>query len=141
MINSENFTTVYAAWCGTGKTHFCNSNDTAVEIEYWKYKGRNSAKNYLKDVKKQMGKASYIFISTDPAGLKILQNQGINIVLVYPKNELRNEYLDRYIARDDPYDFIGTMMKYWDVWLNELKEQDYCKHIVLKNGEYLSEKL
>ena len=30
-------------------------------------------------------------------------------------------------------------MKYWNAWLNELKEQDYCKHKVLKSGEYLQD--
>ena len=69
--------------------------------------------------------------------MKLLQKHGFDIILVYPENELRNEYLDRYIARDSPSDFIGVFMKYWNNWLNELKEQDYCKHKVLKSGEYL----
>jgi hypothetical protein len=47
--------------------------------------------------------------------------------------------LDRYIERDSPYDFIGTFMKHWDIWINELKEQKYCKHIVLKKGQYLQD--
>ena len=64
--------------------------------------------------------------------LKLLKDEGFEITLVYPENELRNEYLDRYIARDSPYDFIGSLMKYWDKFINELKEQKYCKHKVLK---------
>lgn len=30
-------------------------------------------------------------------------------------------------------------MKYWDPWLNELKEQKYCNHIILNEGQYLSD--
>ena len=73
-------------------------------------------KEYIDDIKKYFGKVNYIFISTDPQGLKLLYDNGFNIVLVYPKNELREEYLDRFIARDSPYDFIGTFMKYWNLW-------------------------
>ena len=60
-----------------------------------------------------------------------------SITLVYPKNELRNEYLDRYISRDSPSEFIGVFMKYWNVWLDELKGLNYCNHIVLESGQYL----
>lgn len=71
--------------------------------------------------------------------MELLRDYGFDITLVYPKNELRNEYLDRYIERDSPADFIGVFMKYWNPWLNELKELSYCKHIVLENGQYLKD--
>ena len=132
---------IYAAFCGTGKTHFCKSNNNAVEVEYWKYKDDGLQKKYIEDVKKQIKKVDYVFISTDPEGLKLLHDQGIDILLIYPQNELRSEYLDRFITRDDPTDFIGAFMKYWNIWINELKKQDYCKHIILKSGEYLNDKI
>jgi len=69
--------------------------------------------------------------------LKLLNDNGYTITLIYPENELRNEYLDRYIERDSPYEFIGTFMKDWNIWLDELKKQSYCNHIILKKGEYL----
>jgi len=34
-------------------------------------------------------------------------------------------------------DFIGTFMKHWHMWIDELKEQSYCNHIVLDSGQYL----
>ena len=135
-------TILYAAFCGTGKTYVCDQTDiNAIEIEYWKYKDKGLQKEYIKDVKKQIGNIDYILLSTEPDGLKLLQEQGIDITLVYPKNELRNEYLDRYINRDSPYDFIGTFMKHWNIWINELKEQNYCNHIILNSGEYLQDVL
>lgn len=131
-------TVLCAAFCGTGKTFICNQTDiNAIEIEYWKYKNKGLQKEYIRDVKKQIGNVNYIFISTEPDGLKLLQKNGFDITLIYPENDLRNEYLDRYIDRDSPHDFIGPFMKYWDIWINELKEQNYCKHIILKSGEYL----
>jgi hypothetical protein len=135
-------TVICAAFCGTGKTYICEkTNIKSVEIEYWKYKDKGLQKEYINDIKKHMGVVDYIFISTDPDGLKILHNEGFDILLVYPKIELRGEYLDRYIERDSPYDFIGSFMKYWNIWINELKEQKYCKHIILHKGEYLQDVL
>jgi len=138
-IYMEKFSTILcAAFCGTGKTHICEkTNINAIEIEYWKYKDKGLEKEYVEDIKNHLGKVEYIFIATDPEGLKLLHNEGLNITLIYPKNELRNEYLDRYLDRDSSHDFIGVFMKYWNPWINQLKEQDYCKHIVLDKGQYL----
>ena len=131
-------TVVCAAFCGTGKTYICEKTDIkAIEVEYWKYKEKGLFKEYIQDVKKYFGKVDYIFIATDPEGMKLLNNEGFNITLIYPRNELRNEYLDRYIERGSSYDFIGRFMKHWDTWIDELKEQEYCKHIVLDSGQYL----
>lgn len=133
-------TQLCAAFCGTGKTYICEKTDIkSVEIEYWKYKDKNLQKEYIDDIKKYFGNVNYVFISTDPEGLKLLYDNGFKILLVYPKNELRNEYLDRYIARDSPYDFIGAFMKYWNLWIDELKKQKYCNHIILKSGQYLQD--
>ena len=132
-------TILCAAFCGTGKTYFCEKNAKAIEIEYWKYKDKGLQKEYIADVKKHFGKVKHIFIATDPEGLKLLNNEGFNITLIYPNNELRNEYLDRYIERDSPHEFIGAFMKYWNLWIDELKEQKYCEHIILEKGQYLKD--
>lgn len=133
-------TVVCAAFCGSGKTYICeNTNIKSIEIEYWKYKDNGLQKEYIDDINKYFGNVDYIFISTDPEGLRLLHDNGFDIVLVYPKNELREEYLDRYIARDSPYDFIGAFMKYWNIWIDELKEQTYCSHIILEKGKYLQD--
>lgn len=133
-------TKIIASFCGTGKTYICNESIiNAIEIEYWKYKDNELQKEYIEDIEKQFNTVDYIFISTDLESLKLLHEKGYTITLIYPENSLRSEYLDRYIARDSPCDFIGAFMKYWNLWINELKNQKYCNHIVLKQGEYLSD--
>lgn len=136
----ENYNTILcASWCGTGKTYICENTDiSSIEIEYWEYKD-GLQREYVEDIKKYFGKVHYIFIATDPEGLRLLHNEGFNITLVYPKNELREEYLDRYINRGSSADFIGTFMKYWNTWIDELKDQSYCKHIILDKGQYLED--
>lgn len=133
-------TKIISAWCGSGKTFICkNTHINAIEIEYWKYKDKDMQKEYIIDIKNNINKVDLIFISTDPDGLLLINNLGYEIILVYPKNELRNEYLQRYLDRDSPADFIGVFMKYWDNWLNELKELSFCKHIILESNQYLKD--
>ena len=67
-MNKNNLHTILcAAWCGTGKTNICEkTNIKTIEIEYWKYKDNGLDNEYLQDIKKNIGKVNYIFISTDP---------------------------------------------------------------------------
>lgn len=139
MSKLETKTILCAAFPGTGKTFICNNSKLkAIEVEFWQYE---SQKQFIQDVKSQLGKVDIIFLSTEFEGLQLLHNEGLEFCLVYPQKNLRNEYLDRYIERDNPYDFIGTMMKYWDTTIEKLKEQKYCKHIILEKNQYLNDVL
>ena len=137
MIKNKKKTVLCAAFCGTGKTFICeNSKIKAVEIEYWKYEGRQG--DFLKDINQHVGIFDIVFLQTDSESLNLLQLECIELVLIYPDKSLRNEYLDRYIQRDNPYDFIGSMMKYWDKSIDELNSRDYCKQIILGENQYIS---
>lgn len=135
-------TIIYAAFCGTGKSFLCKKHpNTYKELECWEYRNGDFPNNYIKDVTMMLGKCKYLFISTDPVISKGLKELGIEVKLIYPSIELRNEYLDRYIDRDSPSDFIGEVMKNWTTWITELHEQNYCKQIELESGEYISDVL
>jgi hypothetical protein len=132
-------TILCAAFPGTGKTHICKHTKLkATEVEFWQYESQTQ---YIQDVKALIGEVDFVFLSTEVEGLQLLHNEGLEIFLVYPQKNLRNEYLDRYIERDNPYDFIGTMMKFWDTTIEKLQEQKYCKHFVLEKNQYLNDVL
>ena len=142
QTTTDVYTVLCAAFCGTGKSYLCDKfSDIYKEVECWYYRDGDFPNNYIEDVINLFGKTKYLFISTDPVILRKVNELGIEIHLFYPLNELRNEYLDRFIERNSPYDFIGAVMKNWDIWINELKEQTYCKHNTLKSGEYLQDVL
>jgi hypothetical protein len=134
-------TTLCAAFCGCGKSYLSNFSVDYMEIECWEYRNENFPANYVDAVINALGKTKYLFISTDPVILNALNDRGLNIKLVYPQNSLRNEYLDRFIARGSDCEFIGTLMVNWDTWINELKELNYVEHIVLQSGQYLHDAL
>jgi hypothetical protein len=135
--------TVYAAFCGTGKSYLCNNfPEVYKEIEDWKYRNNsNFPSNYVYEVIKNVDQSKYLFIATDPVILKAINAAGIKIVLVYPEISLRNEYLDRYIERGSSYDFVGTFMINWKKWITELQEQSYCEHKILKSKQFLKDVL
>lgn len=134
-------TIIISAFCGTGKSYLStNHSDECAEVECWNYRKESDfPHNYIKAVLEKVGKVKYLLISTDPNILKELIKQVDQITLIYPDNSLKEEYMKRYCQRKSPYDFIGVLYMHWDEWLNDLKQQDYCKHIVLNSGQYLSD--
>ena len=70
-------TIICAAFCGAGKTYICNNTSMkSIEVEYWKYKEKGLYKEYIEEINNYIGKVDYIFISTDPEGLKLLNEVG-----------------------------------------------------------------
>ncbi len=135
-------TTVCASFCGTGKTYLCEKYpDKYIELECWKYGAINFPKNYIEDIKSKIGRIEYIFISTNPIVLRQLYKEGVPVKLFYPENNLKNEYLKRYIKRGSVTDFTEMLSKHWHGWIDELKEQKHCEQIVLKSGEHIQSAL
>ena len=135
-------TTIVAAWPGSGKTTLCRNNPkTYAEIECWEYRKGDFPCNYVQDVLKAVGETKYLFISIDPVVSKELNKMGIEIQLVYPENQLKEEYHRRYKERGSNLEFIDAYDRYSDVWLDDVKELDYGNHTVLQKGEYLEDVL
>jgi hypothetical protein len=130
---------IYAAFCGTGKSYLTNkSPNDYIEFECWKYQGYDFPNNYIREIISNFDKIKYIFISTNPVVLRALNKLGYEIQLCYPKNELKEEYFKRYVDRGSSSDFLEMLNVNWDIWLDELKDETYCNHIVLDKNEYLS---
>jgi hypothetical protein len=130
-------TKIISAFCGVGKTFTSDKKINCLEFECWKYDLEKFPSNYIEDIKSSIDKSDYIFISTNPIVLKELFKGGIEVTLVYPSIELKSEYMDRYKNRGSEESFIKLLDDNWEIWINELKEQNYCKRIELKSGEYL----
>lgn len=128
---------IYAAFCGTGKSYLATTfTNDYIEFECWKYQGSDFPNNYIREIISK--EAKYIFISTNPVVLRELNKLGYEIQLCYPKNELKEEYFKRYVERGSSSDFLEMLDVNWDKWLDELKGETYCNHIVLDKNEYLS---
>jgi len=135
-------TEICAAFCGTGKSYLCSKfPDTYKELECWEYRDSDFPENYIANIMSVTGDVKYLFISTDPIVLNKLHDLGIDVRLIYPKNELKLEYLRRYKNRNSSPEFIAMIDDNWDRWINELKEQLYTKHTILESGEFLLDRI
>ena len=132
-------TFVISAFPGTGKTYFYNqykgknslivldsdsSNFSWIKDE----KGNNTTKrnpdfpnNYINHIKENIGKADIIFVSSHDIVRQALYDNGIKYIVVYPENNCKDEYLERYRNRGNTEEFINMMDKNWDRFIDGMK--------------------
>lgn len=131
-----------AAFPGTGKTHYCNSDympqNFAIDSDSSRFEKSAFPQNYIEHIKENIGVVCKIFISSHKEVRESLVANNLPFTLVYPQEDLKDEYLKRYKERGSSEAFIALIDKNWSNWLGELREQKGCKHIELKSGEYLS---
>jgi hypothetical protein len=95
--------------------------------------------NYVAHLQESEG---VVLASTHDIVRDALAEAEIPFILVYPSRYLKDTYLERYRARGSSEDFIMLLDKFWDEWIDEMASETRCEHrIVLKNGEYLSDKV
>lgn len=143
-------TKVISAFPGTGKS-YCASNtkQSVVDLDTGDYtqgyaddgKVRNPdfPNNYMLAIKEHIGKADVLFVGCQPEVIAALRKEGIAFTLVYPKQELKDEYVNRFRDRHSPQQFIDLLFKNWDLFLNFLENQKDCKCIILDSKQYISD--
>jgi hypothetical protein len=67
-----------------------------------------------------------------------LVNESINFTLVYPRKDIKDEYIQRYIDRGNDGKFVELLKQNWNNWTDELENQEGCEKIELESGQYLS---
>jgi hypothetical protein len=68
-----------------------------------------------------------------------LVENGIQFTLVYPEKGLKEEYMKRWTDRGSPKGLINKLDQMWDNFTSSCMGQKGCKHLVLKEGQYLSD--
>lgn len=141
---------VVSAFPGTGKSYYCSNGDWSQYVpEMWctdsdssKFDKSQFPQNYIEHIKQQIVKGyARIFVSSHKDVRDALVLNNIPFVLIYPKIELKYEYLKRYRERGSADVFINLLNDNWDNWINDCKQQTGCYHIELLSGEYVSNKL
>jgi hypothetical protein len=146
-------TRIISAFPGTGKTYSQtrNSDKKIVDLDSNNFtSGHDSSgkvisegfpSNYIQAISEHISKSDILFISIHREVREMLANTGIDFTLVYPKRELKEEYLERFRERGDSGQFVELFSKNWDAILKELESQKNCKHVVLGCGEYITDVL
>jgi hypothetical protein len=134
-------TTLISAFPGTGKTSYYNNNNDCLDSDSSKFDKTYFPDNYIEHIKRNVGKVSYIFISSHEEVRKALEKNYLYFTLIYPDISLKSEYLERYKKRGSPDSFISLLDKNWDTWINQLQKQEHCRHIILKSNQFISDVL
>lgn len=134
-----------AGFPGTGKSSYCNIDADympqgfATDSDSSKFDKSEFPQNYIEHIKEKMAEGyARIFISSHKLVRDALVENGLDFTLVYPKQELKEEYLNRYKERGSSDAFIELIAENWDLWLDELRNQKGCQHIELESGQFMS---
>lgn len=139
--NLEKQTLVISAFPGCGKSHMYRNNEGKIilDSDSSKFDKSDFPRNYIEHIKSNIGKVDIIMVSSHKEVRDALVEMGIDFTLVYPKREIKEEYIKRYQERGNDDNFIKLLQSKWDEWMDELEHQSNCKKIELKEGQYLSD--
>ena len=146
---TEKNTKVVSAFPGVGKSHYYRSNNIqnfqtgdnriVMDSDSSKFPKSNFPENYMQHIKRHIGVADIILVSSHDVVRDALVKEGIPFTLVYPDKKMKKEFIQRYINRKSDPKFIELLDKNWDNWITEMENQTGCEHIVLQPNQYLSD--
>lgn len=132
---------VIAAFPGTGKTFAACDLRSTVDLDSSHFaKLSRWPNNYCEDIALYTQRGFNVLVSTHPEVRAELRRVGIEVVVVYPAKELRDEYVARYTDRNSSKIFIELMLNNWDSFIGDCEAWD-GKKIVLQRNQFLTDVL
>lgn len=141
-------TKIISGFPGIGKSYLFNSQPNLKVLDSdsskfsWESKGvRNKAfpNNYIQHIKSNMGVADIILVSSHTVVRQALKDEEIEYTVIYPSISLKEEYLDRYKKRGNNDQFIKMIDTNWEVFINEIEDDEFPNKIELKKGKFLKD--
>ena len=145
------------AFTATGKSTVAKKYSNVIDMESTLYKyigisnedesmkstirevNKEWPENYLKALIQVKDKYDYILIS-DEICYKFLKENDFEYWWVYPRIDLKDEYMKRCRKRGNNKEFIKWYSKLWDEWIEKCKRDKLAtKHIELQSHEYLED--
>jgi len=133
-------TLVVSAFPGCGKSHlFRNKGEKKIlDSDSSTFDKSQFPQNYIEHIKSNIGEVDIILVSSHKEVRDALVNESISFTLVYPRKDIKDEYIQRYIDRGNDGKFVELLKQNWDNWTDELENQEGCEKIELESGQYLS---
>jgi hypothetical protein len=94
---------------------------------------------YIAKVKQSIAPNTIILLSTHEEIRSALVEEGLNFALVYPPEDLKEEWMGRLHARSSPQSLVDIVHRNWSSMLGECADQGGCTQFVLQRGQYLSD--
>jgi hypothetical protein len=81
--------------------------------------------NYIQHIKENIGKVDMIFVSSHEVVRKALYDNGINVIIIYPNKDLKEEWIRRFKERGNDEGFINFLSNNWDNFIDDIEREDY----------------
>jgi hypothetical protein len=96
--------------------------------------------NYIQHIIRLKSRGYYdvIFVSSHADIRRVLKDNGLRYLLVYPERNCKDEYLQRYRHRGSSLSFVERLEANWQDWLQFCWE-DAAVKLVLGTGVFLTE--
>lgn len=143
-------TKIISGFPGIGKTHFYKTVPGVLDSDssYFSWstnsegvKSRNPhfPKNYLEYIKFHLGKMEYILVSSHKVVRDMLREENVKYTLVYPHIDAKSRYIQRYINRGSPKEFVDMMENNFEKFVAECENETFPDKVVLIGNDYLSD--
>lgn len=152
---------IIASFAGTGKTYLSKKYKNVIDLEPAPYKWifedmkntfsenvKGKAKvvnpewpmNYVNKILEELNNYDIVLIGLNRESRDMLEKMGYKYYLCFPDKEKKEEYLQRFIKRGNPPEFIEKQSYYFDNELPLLYNEKMEK-MLLDGNEYLEDYL
>ncbi len=99
----------------------------------------NFPNNYMQHIKDNIDSADIIFVSSHENVRQALNDENIDHCIVYPREDMKEEMIHRYITRGNDKNFVEKIKENWDKFLEGIKNDKCPNKIEIQPGQYLSD--
>ena len=88
--------------------------------------------NYINHIKEHMNTEDIIFVSSHKVVRDALKLEGIPYYLVYPRKDMKNEWMWRFEKRGNDEAFIKFQDEHWDEFIDDMESETYPTKVILE---------
>ncbi|WP_368880397.1 hypothetical protein [Proteus mirabilis] len=138
-------TLVIAAFPGCGKSTFFREKKNFVvsDSDSSTFDKSQFPTNYIHHIKRLIGEGNhdYIMVSSHDVVREALERHNIKYTLVYPNEECKQEYIERYQQRGNTEGFVKLLQGNFENWVQSCREEQFPTKIELHPGQFLADVL
>lgn len=152
-------TIIVSAFPACGKTHYHQHGDkyevfSTIDSDSSKFswilddEGNSTGvrnpdfpSNYISHIKSNLGKVSFIFVSSHDDVRQALEDNNLPYITVMPYPNLKEEWVSRCIKRGNDEKFVALIENMWDKWTSFESQKRWSPkaRLFLSEGQYISD--
>lgn len=144
LLNEKSVPRVVCGFCGVGKSTLLKTYpDKYIDLDSALFPKTDPQRfvSYVDEIKRLLASTDKtVLVSTHPELLERLYECGIDIILVYPNPDLKDEYMARYKDRGDWSAFLLQLEENWTNYMEDLQNASFTSDSqvkVLEEGQHL----